>query len=147
MALYDGVKIEIICNDRPCPMYDDPDADGHEDPFNVESPPQKYIEAVTGASFAIAVTLELHFRFAGCDGVRVHIQLDGTHRSYKDITTKHAIERSPQQRTAGFGCVKCYCPQTKQYRKGDMTFGKVKMRECWKPLFVEQWICSQLYRR
>ncbi|KAL9639411.1 MAG: hypothetical protein Q9204_001100 [Flavoplaca sp. TL-2023a] len=110
-------------------MYDDPDADGHEDPFKVESPPQKYIEAVTGASFAIAVTLDLDFRFAGCDGVRVQIQLDGTLRSYKDITTKHAIERSPQQRTAGFGCVRCYCPQTKQYRKGDMTFGEVKIRE------------------
>ncbi|KAL8897732.1 MAG: hypothetical protein Q9192_002433 [Flavoplaca navasiana] len=111
-------------------MYDDPDADGHEDPFNVASPPQKYIEAVTGASFAIAVTLEPDFRFAGCDGVRVSIHLDGTtHRYYEDIGIKHAISRSPQRRTARFGTMYCYCPQTKQFQKGDLTFGQVKMRE------------------
>lgn len=91
MAYYEGVTVKIITNGEPCPMYDDPDADGHEDPFNVSSPPQKYIEVVTGAQFSIVVTLDNNFSFAGCDALRVKVHYDAEpHGRYYDINRKTA---------------------------------------------------------
>ncbi|KAI4282165.1 MAG: hypothetical protein L6R38_003145 [Xanthoria sp. 2 TBL-2021] len=112
-------------------MYDDPDRDGHEDPFSISSPPQKYVEAVTGAKFAILVTLEPSFQFAHkCDGVRVTFYLDGTSHGYQaTIKSKNAIGGSLNNRTLRFSSMRSYCPQTSQYQRGDLIFGELKMLE------------------
>lgn len=147
MAHYEGVTIELISNDKSCLMYDDPDRDGHEDPFSISSPPQKYVEAVTGAKFAILVTLEPSFQFAHkCDGVRVTFYLDGTSHGYQaTIKSKNAIGGSLNNRTLRFSSMRSYCPQTSQYQRGDLIFGELKMREPWTLLVCAQPLCSQLY--
>ncbi|KAL8983537.1 MAG: hypothetical protein Q9205_002249 [Flavoplaca limonia] len=76
MACYEGATIHIVSDGKRCPMYDDPDADGHEDPYSIISPPQKYIEAINGAKFAVGVTLEPDFDFAECDAVRAKFFCD-----------------------------------------------------------------------
>ncbi|KAL8650769.1 MAG: hypothetical protein Q9226_005006 [Calogaya cf. arnoldii] len=130
MAQYNGVTVKVVSDGKSCPMYDDPDADGHENPFSETSPPQKYIEAVAGAKFSVAVTLEPNFKFANCDGVRVTFALDGSGRKYEgDIESTNAIGGSLENRTTYFGRVRKWCPQTGQFQVGDVTFGELKLHE------------------
>ncbi len=127
MAQYEGVTVKIISNREPCPMYDDPDADGHEDPFNLSSPPQKYIEVVTGAQFSIVVTLDNSFSFAGCDAVRVKAYYDAEpHGRYYDINRKNATGKG---RSTEISTISWYCSESKQLQKGKLTFGELKIRE------------------
>ncbi|KAL8771325.1 MAG: hypothetical protein Q9209_003230 [Squamulea sp. 1 TL-2023] len=88
MARCEGATFEIISAGKSCHMYDDPDADGHEDPFSASSPPQKYIQAVTGAKFEVVVTLNQQFQFGNCDAVRVSIYPDNSRGQYADIKRK-----------------------------------------------------------
>lgn len=130
MAHYEGVTVKVISDGKTCPMYDDPDADGHKDPFSLSSPPHKYIEAVTGAKFAVVVTLEPSFQFANCDGVRVRYYLDGGKLGYElTIESKRAIGGSLENRTLRFSSVRKYCPKTGQFQRGDLTFGELKIRK------------------
>ncbi|KAL8674353.1 MAG: hypothetical protein Q9168_001213 [Polycauliona sp. 1 TL-2023] len=126
MAHYDGVTIEVKTNDRTYPMYDDPDADGHEDPFSKSSHPQKYIEAVTGAKFSIVATLNPKFDFAYCDAVRVKAFYDTSNTYYyRDIKRRD----SAQIRSAYFTGMQTYCSETKQCHVGDLTFGELQMKD------------------
>ncbi|KAL8756837.1 MAG: hypothetical protein Q9199_002647 [Rusavskia elegans] len=132
MAHYGGVTVRVITNDKLCPMYDDPDADGHEDPFSESSPPQKYIEAVTGAKFAVVVTLDPHFQYGDCDAVRAKVYFDGTSRNHGTklhLKSKDANGGSLKKRTMRFSSLTSYCPQTAQFQKGNLTFGELKMNE------------------
>ena len=130
MAQYQGVTVKVASDGKSCPMYDDPDADGHEDPFSDVSPPQKYIEAVAGAKFSVALTLEPNFKFANCDGVRVQFIIDGNGRGYEGtIESKNAIGGSLGDRTILFRRVRKWCHQTGQFQFGDVTFGELKIRK------------------
>ncbi|KAL8791466.1 MAG: hypothetical protein Q9213_000083 [Squamulea squamosa] len=110
-------------------MYDNPDADGHEDPFSASSPPQKYIEAVTGAKFEVVVTLDPQFEFGNCDAVRVTIYPDNMNGLYADIKRKDEVERSLNCHSERFGSLRRYCADTHQWQRGDLTFGDLKIQE------------------
>lgn len=136
MAHYEGVTVKVITNGEPCPMYDDPDADGHEDPFSVSSPPQKYIEAIAGTKFAISATLDPNFRFSGCDAVRFNFFFDSSFRSTQiDLMPNDAGGRAADQRTVVVGSRIKFCTLTSQWQRGDMAFGELKVGE-WKILRV-----------
>ncbi|KAL8648283.1 MAG: hypothetical protein Q9226_006060 [Calogaya cf. arnoldii] len=130
MAQYDGVTVKVVSDGKSCPMYDDPDADGHENPFSETSPPQKYIEAVTGAKFAVVLTLGPNFRFKKCDGVRVTYHLDGDEQEWQNtISSKDAIRGPFENRTLTFNCIRKYCHRTGQWQHGDLAFGELKIHE------------------
>ncbi|CAO1604100.1 hypothetical protein XANCAGTX0491_007666 [Xanthoria calcicola] len=130
MAHYEGVTVKVITNGEPCPMYDDPDADGHEDPFSVSSPPQKYIEAIAGTKFAISATLDPNFRFSGCDAVRFNFFFDSSFRSTQiDLMPNDAGGRAADQRTVVVGSRIKFCTLTSQWQRGDMAFGELKVEE------------------
>ncbi|KAL8678194.1 MAG: hypothetical protein Q9186_005448 [Xanthomendoza sp. 1 TL-2023] len=76
MTHFKAAHFEVVTANKSSPMYDDPDASNDDDPFTQ----QKYIEAITGATFQIKVTLDRAFDFADCDAVRVMVHLDGDSR-------------------------------------------------------------------
>lgn len=104
-------------------MYDDPDATGHPDPLTR----QKYVEAVTEADFEINVTLDQNFYWAGCDAVRVCINLDGIMDLFLDI--KRQAHHSPysQRRKAALGTMRRYCSETRQWQLGTLSFGELSI--------------------
>ncbi|KAL8699240.1 MAG: hypothetical protein Q9224_001501 [Gallowayella concinna] len=88
MTHFKAAQFEVVTANKSSPMYDDPDASNDDDPFTQ----QKYIEAITGATFQIKVTLDRAFDFADCDAVRVMVQLDGDSRGwYLDIKPSGAF--------------------------------------------------------
>jgi hypothetical protein len=66
-----GLAVEIIVNDAPLPEYDD-DTDAGDSPTMVA----RYVEATSGANFAIKVSLTEEFPFPR-GNMRAEISLDG----------------------------------------------------------------------
>ena len=130
MTCYEGATIHIVSNGKRCPMYNDPDADGHEDPHSKISPPQKYIESITGATFTVGVTLEPDFNFANCDAIRIKFFLD-TFSSYfhGDLTRTDTEGGAVDRRTHSISSVMSFCPSTGQWQRADLTFGELKIGE------------------
>ncbi|KAL8841563.1 MAG: hypothetical protein Q9176_003185 [Flavoplaca citrina] len=130
MACYEGATIHIVSDGKRCPMYDDPDADGHEDPYSIISPPQKYIEAINGAKFAVGVTLEPDFDFAECDAVRAKFFCDTSSSFLQADLRRIDIERGTVgRRTRSINSIISFCPSTGQWQQADLTFGELKIRE------------------
>ncbi len=125
MVHYQGATFEIVSNDVPCPMYDEPDADPPDEQNGVISLTPKYIEALTGAKFAVVVTLDPDFPFEYCDAVRVTVNYDDCHAYYRDIKRKDALGGSRVQRSTCFSTISTYCPVTGQRQIGDLTFGEL----------------------
>ncbi|KAL8734498.1 MAG: hypothetical protein Q9166_001398 [cf. Caloplaca sp. 2 TL-2023] len=130
MAHLQGATIEVISGHKSCPVYDDPDADGRYDPFSIHFP-QKYIEAVPGANFAVMVTLDPDFPFAGCDAVRVNAYFDGpSHGYYGDIKRTDAIAGG---RSIRFSTMRSYCVETGQWQAAELSFGELRIQEASDP--------------
>ncbi|KAL9030410.1 MAG: hypothetical protein Q9196_001467 [Gyalolechia fulgens] len=124
MATFKGATFEILSANQPCPIYDDPDAPDNEDRFTR----QKYIEAVTGATFIIKVTLDRDFRFASSDAVRIMFTLDNMPRSYYEDVRRKDI-RSGEKRSVRLECMQKYCLRTHQWQRGHLSFGKLEIKE------------------
>ncbi|KAL8941400.1 MAG: hypothetical protein Q9211_001841 [Gyalolechia sp. 1 TL-2023] len=124
MATFKGATFEILSANQPCPIYDDPDAPDNEDRFTR----QKYIEAVTGATFIIKVTLDRDFRFASSDAVRIMFTLDNMPRSYYEDVRRRDI-RSGEKRSVRLECMQKYCLRTHQWQRGYLSFGKLEIKE------------------
>ncbi|KAL8861387.1 MAG: hypothetical protein Q9178_002260 [Gyalolechia marmorata] len=107
MVHYQGATFEIIANNVPCPMYDEPDVDPPDEQNGIISLTPKYIEALTGAKFAIVVTLDPDFPFEDCDAVRVRVNYDDCRAYYGDIKRKDALGGSQVQRSAWFNDESC----------------------------------------
>ncbi|KAL9004113.1 MAG: hypothetical protein Q9188_003057 [Gyalolechia gomerana] len=124
MTTFRGATFEVISNHQQCPIYDDPAVHDDEDPFTR----QKYIEAVTGATFTIKVTLDRKFDFASSDAVRISFTLDNISLLYyNDIQPLHF--KSGLKRSAHLERMKSYCPHTHQWQQGDLSFGKLDIKE------------------
>ncbi|KAL9029927.1 MAG: hypothetical protein Q9180_006969 [Flavoplaca navasiana] len=130
MACYEGATIHIFSNGKRCPMYDDPDADGHEDPYSMISSPQKYIEAVNGARFAVGLTLEPGFNFANCDAVRARFFFENCSSSILSDLRRIDIEGGAvDRRTTIVNSIVSFCSSTGQWQQADLTFGELKIGE------------------
>lgn len=129
MACYEGATIHIVSDGKRCPMYDDPDADGHEDPHSIISPPQKYIEAINGAKFAVGLTLEPTFDFANCDAVRVKFFFETSSFVQGDLRRIDAEGGAVDRRTRSVSSMVSFCSSTGQWQKADLTFGELKVGE------------------
>ena len=122
MVHHQNATFEIISNSVPCPMYDEPDADPPDEQNGVISLTPKYIEALTGATFAVVVTLDPNFPFEDCDAVRVKVSFDDSPPYYGDIKRKDALGGSRVQR---FTSIRTYCHVTGRWYRGNLTFGEL----------------------
>ena len=78
MDLFKGILVQVISNGQILASYDDPDTSDHEDPYQR----QRYIEAVTGATFAVKVIITDQFDMCHTsreDGIAVSLRVDGFH--------------------------------------------------------------------
>ncbi|KAL8909988.1 MAG: hypothetical protein Q9171_004683 [Xanthocarpia ochracea] len=106
-------------------MYEEPDVDPPDRQNGVISLTPKYIEALTGAKFAVAVTLDSDFSFGDCDAVRVTVSYDDCRAYYDDIKRKDGLGGSPVQRSKCFTSIRTYCPVTGRWQIGDLNFGEL----------------------
>ena len=113
MALMPGLKVDILTNGSALPMYDDPDALDDS-----SGSPTQYIEAKTGAKFAVRVTVQDGFAWGGCDVVRITAFFDGDHGWVNDIRAQDAV--------AKFSTVSRWCQVSSQWKSGTLCFGSLE---------------------
>ena len=119
MAWDSGVKVEIISNNQSLPLYPDPDAGNAGDRGGTI----QYVEAVTGATFEIHITLEKDFRWGPCDLVQVLAKYDGDQTGWnKDVRRN---DYSPRPR-AVFNNLTTWCPASQQWKTGSLSFGALQ---------------------
>ena len=115
-ATFQGIKVEVVSNDQTLRMYDDPDPTVDDDPQKR----QYYIEAVTGATFELGVSLTPEYEQIICDAVRVSIKFDADASGwYQDIIP---FSRS---RNVIFRSISEFCHKTNQWTRGKLSFGKL----------------------
>ena len=121
-ALHEGVKVEVISNGAALPMYNDPDA-AETDLLT----PQHYVEAVTGATFSIRVTLTSKFQKGPCDAVRISVNYDGDSVCYIQDVLKQS--HHPLVRHAHFAEASRQDPLTGLWAKGKSSFARLETSE------------------
>ena len=122
-ALIPGVRIEVISNNRISKLYADPEAEEREK----TEVPALYVEAVTGATFEVHVTLEKDFVRGPCDAVRVGVRYDGEDRRH----TYHLLKGSMHHdRTAKFREIRSYNADLGRWQCGKTAFGQLNTSQC-----------------
>ncbi|KAL8802904.1 MAG: hypothetical protein Q9182_003520 [Xanthomendoza sp. 2 TL-2023] len=123
MTHFQAARFEVVIANESSPMYDEPDASNHDEPFTQ----QKYIEAVADATFSIKVTLDPDFDFANCDAVRAKVNLDGDLRGwYQDLKPRDVFGGGRQ---ACLDTITRWCPEAGQWQKASYSFGKLDIKE------------------
>ena len=121
---FEGIEVEVISNGNSLPFYDDPDPVENQEPRTR----QNYIEAVTGATFIVKVTLSEEFEMGSCDAARIIISFDGEkQRWYGDVSRgdfglKH---RSLRDRQVSFSAIPHFCTSSGQWKSGKLCFGEL----------------------
>ena len=113
MAFMPGLKVDVLSSGSALPMYGDPDA-LEDDPDSQT----QYIEATTGAKFALRVTVQDGFAWAGCGLVRITAYFDGDHGWVSDILAHKAV--------AEFSRVSRWCQASSQWKSGTLCFGSLE---------------------
>ncbi|MCJ1226737.1 hypothetical protein MMC12_003390 [Toensbergia leucococca] len=119
MALYEGIKVEVISGGQPLRMYEDPDKEENAKPLTC----QHYIEAVTGAKFAVKVRLTDTFSVGHCDAVKFQMSFDGGPCWDFHIDLKSSV------RNVKFSYITEYCKKTGQWKDYDLSFGSLNIQE------------------
>jgi len=117
-ALIPGVRIEVISNNQSSKLYANPEAEERED----TDVPAHYVEAVTGGTFELRVTLEKEFVRGPCDAVRVGVKYDGeAHRHYRSLL-KNSMRHD---RVATFSELRNYNAELGRWQRGSTAFGQL----------------------
>ena len=129
MDPFEGVNVEIISNGEVLTLYNDPD----DEPSHNARVRQRYIEAVTGATFVIMVHLDHRFSLFSLgrnDAIWATVQYDSTHSYGKYLLIDPLLHNSR------FGGVSCtfsriynFCSETRQWKSGAVTFGALATSE------------------
>ena len=127
-APFKGVHVEVISNGRSLPLYNDPD----EVEKGESRTRQHYIEAVTGATFTVTISLTNKFNMDHCDAVRVHISFDGVERGwYSDIISGAGLKNRPEREwQVVFSSIANFCADSGQWKSGKLCFGELVMSKC-----------------
>lgn len=127
-AHLEGVKVEVISNGQSLSLYDDPDAIGNEEPRTR----QNYIEAVTGATFEVKVTLSDTFEMGRCDAARASISFDGDKNGfYSEVSRTPGWKNRPlEDRQIVFSRISQFCEGSGQWRSGKLCFGELAISKC-----------------
>ncbi|KAL9587585.1 MAG: hypothetical protein Q9212_000162 [Teloschistes hypoglaucus] len=125
MAHFKEATFEIISGNESLPIYDDPDGTTEEDSEEI----QKYVEAVTGATFEVKVTLDQSFYWDKCDAVRVSIDFDGNPGVYRDIDRNAVLVTKTEGSSARLVGMLRYHPESDQWTRGKYSFGALDVTD------------------
>ncbi|KAL8641890.1 MAG: hypothetical protein Q9228_001364 [Teloschistes exilis] len=125
MAHFKEATFKIISGGVSLPVYDDPDETTEEDSWET----QKYVEAVTGATFEIKVTLDRSFYWDKCDAVRMTIDFDGNASRYRDIDRIAVLVTKAEGSSAHFTGMLRYHPESDQWTSGKYSFGALDVTD------------------
>lgn len=134
MDYHHGVKVEVIGEGVTLPCYQDPDTESNE----TERLSRHYIEARTGATFEVKVSLARDFDMQSCDFVDVRASFDGGNSRI------YSIAASERNRTSLFTGIRRFCPSTGSWRRSDLSFGELKTSMLSFPAFVPRLALSPL---
>ena len=129
MHPFRGLTLEVITQSGPLILHHDPD----DDPSNEPCTRQRYIEAVTGATFKVKVSVHKIFDLSTLeydDAVHIVIFYDGQKRGwYTDLTKATIVHEwskgKPAEHT--FSQVSNFCQETQQWKLGATSFGALNM--------------------
>ena len=130
MDPFEGVDVEIISNGEVLTPYNDPD----DEPSHNARVRQRYIEAVTGATFEVRVHVDRRFSLFSLgrnDAVRATVYYDGTYKYGKCLLIDPLLHHSKFGRSLShtFTSVYNFCPETRQWKSGATTFGALVTSE------------------
>lgn len=108
-------------NGRDLPLYDDPDAEQNHDQHSQSY----YIEATTGAPFAVTTRLSRPFKIAENQVVRVSIRFDGSKTTFFSDIENAKRKLGTAKASITIGHLKSLDPSTKQWFKGELSFGRL----------------------
>lgn len=129
MDPFRGILVQVVSNGQILESYDDPDASDNEKPCQR----QQYIEAVTGATFAIEVSITDQFDFRNIrrkDGINVRLTVDGF--DWGDCccySTREEIEddwRTGEPCTFDFDKFTHFSDTTGQWMESEYSFNALK---------------------
>ena len=127
MDPFKGIEIQILSG-QALKLYDDPDAHEIED----DRTRQLYVEAITGATFSVKVTLTNKFDISALrptDAIRISLNLDGRcscgyHFSRADIESNRLRGQVTESTFAGHR--QCDA-KTGQWTRSDFSFGALEL--------------------
>lgn len=130
MDPFKGILVQVISNGEILKSYNDPDASDNENPYQR----QQYIEAVTGATFAIRVMITDQFdlrKISRKNGINVHLTVDGFDWGWSSYcSTREAIEdkwRTGEPCTFNFDDFTHFSDKTGHWMKSEYSFNALKL--------------------
>lgn len=129
MRPFRGLSVQVTTQSGPLRLHHDPD----DDPSNEPRTRQRYIEAVTGATFKVKVSVHKDFELPNLvsnGALHITIRYDGQEPAwYTDLTRALIVNEwskgKPAEHT--FSHVSNFCPETQQWKQGATSFGALDM--------------------
>ena len=129
MPPFRGLSLQVITQDGPLKLHHDPD----DDPSSEPRTRQRYIEAVTGATFSVKISMHTGFELHTLglhDAVKITISYDDQKPSWHTHLTRASIvyewsKGKPAEYT--FSRISNFCQETRQWKRGVTSFGALHM--------------------
>ena len=121
MDPFEGIDVEIISNGEVLTLYHDPD----DEPSHNSRVRQRYIEAVTGATFEVKICVDHRFNLFSLgknDAVLATVYYDSTH-CYEKSLLLDPISGFGGGVSYTFTQIYNFYPETHQWKSGAPTFG------------------------
>jgi len=131
MGGFEGVDVHVISGGETLKLYHDPDTELNQGPRTR----QQYVEAITGATFKVKVTISKQFQLFNLrpdDAVRASINYDGQKLDwFRDFQVQELrqVWRSGQAQEHNFTAFRSLCDQTQQWQEGETSFGALDTSE------------------
>ena len=129
MDPFKGILVQVISNGEILKAYNDPDSSENENPYQR----QEYIEAVTGATFAIKVIITDQFDLRNIsrkDGMIVDLTVDGLDWGHGYYFTREMIDDewgTGNPYTCDFDEFTHFSDKTGQWMKSEYSFNTLKL--------------------
>ena len=132
MRPFKGLSVDIATQSGPLTLHNDPDDDTSDELYQRYTC-QRYVEAVTGATFKVKVSVHKSFplrRMELDDAVHIEILYDDQKLSWiMDFTRATIMQRrsegKPVEQT--FSQIATFSEETQQWKQGATTFGALDM--------------------
>ncbi|KAL9075129.1 MAG: hypothetical protein Q9161_001815 [Pseudevernia consocians] len=130
MPPFRGLSVQVITQDGPLKLHHDPD----DDPSSEPRTRQRYIEAVTEATFSVKISMHTGFELHTLglhDAVKITISYDDQKPSWHTHLTRAWIvyewsKGKPAEYT--FSRISHFCQETRQWKQGVTSFGALHMK-------------------
>ena len=129
MDLFKGILVQVISNGEILESYNDPDVSDNENPYQR----QQYIEAVTGATFAIKVIITDQFDWCNIsrkNGITIELTVDGLDWGHNYYVTREDIEDdlgTGEPYTFNFDDFTHFSDKTGQWMNSEYSFNALKL--------------------